>query len=80
MNKADAVQCLGNRGHDIEEADIVRCKRIGKYMFVLHKEYPDEVELYDSTDFYGECLDGYPLETFKWNKDYMRKLITGEQD
>jgi len=79
MNKADAVQWLGNRGHDIEESDIVRCKRIGNYMFVLHKEYPDEVELYDSTDFYGECLDGYPLETFKWNKDYMRKLITGEQ-
>ena len=49
-------------------------------MFVLHKEYPNEVELDDSTDFYGECLDGYPLETFKWDKDYMRKLITGEQD
>lgn len=78
MTKQDAVQWLGNRGHDIILSDIIRCKRLGKYLFILQKDYPKEVELYDKTDIYGECYDGFPVETFKWNKDYMRKLITGE--
>tara|TARA_R100001463_G_scaffold6299_2_gene20793 strand:- start:1751 stop:1990 length:240 start_codon:yes stop_codon:yes gene_type:complete len=78
MTKQDAVQWLGNRGHDIILSDIIRCKRLGKYLFILQKDYPEEVELYDAGDFYGECHDGFSVETFKWNKDYMRKLITGE--
>jgi hypothetical protein len=78
MNKQYAVQWLGNRGHDIILSDIIRCKRLGKYLFILQKDCPEEVELYDTTDIYGECYDGFPVETFKWNKDYMRKLITGE--
>ena len=79
MKKEDAVQWLGNRGHDIEKSDIIKCKKLGKYMFILAKEYPNEVELYDRTDMYGECIEDFPLEDFKWNKDFMRKLITGER-
>ena len=78
MQKEDAVQWLGNRGHFVEKSDIKKCKRIGHWMFILFKEYPDEVELYNRTDMYGECYDGYDLKTFKWNKDHMRKVITGE--
>lgn len=29
MNKQDAVQWLGNRGHDIILSDIIRCKMLG---------------------------------------------------
>tara|TARA_R100000234_G_scaffold89240_1_gene57576 strand:- start:1056 stop:1295 length:240 start_codon:yes stop_codon:yes gene_type:complete len=78
MNKADAVQWLGNRGHDIEVSDIIRCKKLGKYLFLIDKEYAKEVELYDMTDMYAECIDSYDSSTFKWNKDFMRKTITGE--
>ena len=78
MTKQDAVQWLGNRGHDVILSDVIRCKRLGKYLFILQKDYPEEVELYDTTDNYGECYDGFSIKTFKWNKEYMRKLITGE--
>jgi len=78
MTKADAVQWLGNRGHDIEVPDIIRCKKLGKYLFIIDKAYPGEVELYDMTDMYGEFIESYDSSTFKWNKDYMRKTITGE--
>lgn len=78
MNKADAVQWLGNRGHDIEVSDIIKCKKIGKYLFLHNAEYDEEIELYDMSDMYGECIDGYDLKSFNWNKDYLRKLITGE--
>jgi len=78
MNKSDVIQWLGNRGYDLIESDIIKCKRLGTYLFVLQKEYPKEIELYDRTDIYGECINSFPIETFKWNKDYMRKLITGE--
>jgi len=78
MIKADAVQWLGNRGHDIEESEVIKCKRVGKYLFLLQKEYEYEVEYYDLTDQTGECIDAEPIETFKWNLDYMRKVITKE--
>jgi len=78
MTKADAVQWLNNRGHYLEVSDIIRCKKLGKYLFMHDKAYPGEVELYDMTDMYGECMDSYDSSTFKWNKDYMRKTITGE--
>ena len=78
MNKADVVQWLGNRGHDIEVSDIIKCKKLGKYLFIIDIEYPEEVELYDMTDMYAECIDSYDSSTFKWNKDFMRKTITGE--
>jgi len=47
-------------------------------MFIVFKEYPNEVELYNRTDMYGECYAEYDLKTFKWNKDHMRKVSTGE--
>lgn len=78
MIKTDAVQWLGNRGHDIEVSDIIKCKKIGKYFFMQYSEYGYEVELYDLTDMYGECIDSYDLKSFNWTKDYLRKLITGE--
>ena len=78
MNKADAVQWLGNRGHMFEVSDIIKCKKIGVYLFIQFKEYKEDVELYDLTNMYGECEDAFDSEGFKWNKDYMRKLITGE--
>ena len=78
MKKADAIQWLNNRGNDYIESDIKRCKSIGDYMFIVFKEYPNEVELYNRTDMYGECYAEYDLKTFKWNKDHMRKVITGE--
>jgi len=78
MNKADAVQWLGNRGHNIEVSEIIRCKKIGRYLFVHNSEYQHEVELYDLTDICGECIDGYDIKCFKWTKDYLRKIITGE--
>jgi len=81
MNKSDAVQWLGNRGHMIEKSDIIKCKSVGKYLFILkwkQKEYPNEVELYNKNDMYGECIDGFPLQFFSWKKDDLRKYITEE--
>tara|TARA_R100000315_G_C5177302_1_gene102588 strand:- start:54 stop:293 length:240 start_codon:yes stop_codon:yes gene_type:complete len=78
MIKADAAQWLGNRGHMIDTSDIIKCKEIGSYFFVITKEYPEEVELYDLNDMYAECIDCFPVKSFKWNKDFMRKCITGE--
>ena len=78
MNKDDAVQWLGNRGYAFEVSDIIKCKKIGVYLFIQFKEYEEDVELYDLTDMYGECQEAFDSEGFKWNKDYMRKRITGE--
>ena len=33
MNKADAVQWLGNRGHMFEVSDIIKCKKITMFPF-----------------------------------------------
>tara|TARA_R110002012_G_scaffold32804_1_gene96435 strand:+ start:473 stop:712 length:240 start_codon:yes stop_codon:yes gene_type:complete len=78
MIKEDAVQWLGNRGHMFEVSDIIKCKKIGIYLFIQFKEYKEDVELYDLTDMYGECQEVFSSKEFKWNKDYMRKCITGE--
>tara|TARA_R100001244_G_C5095168_1_gene117403 strand:+ start:344 stop:583 length:240 start_codon:yes stop_codon:yes gene_type:complete len=78
MIKEDAVQWLDNRGHMFEVSDIIKCKKIGTYLFIQFKEYKEDVELYDLTDMYGECQEVFSSKEFKWNKDYMRKCITGE--
>ena len=77
MKVKDAVQWLNNRGHDFEHNDILKTGSVGKFLFIKEKE-ETEVDLYDLTDMYAECIEGFPFETFKWNKDYRRKCITGE--
>ena len=68
---------LGNRGMFYESGEIAKAELLGKYWFILIKNEP-EVELYDKTDMYGECIDGFCRKDFKWNKTYMRKCVTGE--
>jgi|TARA_R100000030_G_scaffold25652_1_gene18630 hypothetical protein len=78
MNKSDAVQWLNNRGHMVEKSEIIKCKSVGKYLFILQEDCPHEVELYNKNDMYGECIDGFPLQFFSWKKDDLRKYITKE--
>jgi hypothetical protein len=79
MNKEDTAQWLGNRGHMVDASDIIKCKKIGKYLFVQTKEYQECVDLYDLSNNFGECQEEFRSDKFRWNKGLMRMCITGEE-
>ena len=73
----NAIQYLGNRGHSYEPEHIIKAQRIGDYFFIHFKD-EHEVDLYNITNFYGECENSFDAKKFKWNDTYMRKCVTGE--
>jgi hypothetical protein len=78
MTKENVAQWLGNRGWDVEPSDIIKCKKVGHYLFVNQKKYRKEIDLFDLYDSYAECINTFETDDFKWNLDHLRKLITGE--
>jgi len=78
MSKNEAIQWLGNRGQMMDVSEIIKCKKVGKYLFILFNDNPNEVIQYNLYDTFGECEQGYCLEDFKWTKNHIRTRLTGE--
>tara|TARA_R100001443_G_scaffold9738_1_gene19344 strand:- start:244 stop:510 length:267 start_codon:yes stop_codon:yes gene_type:complete len=84
MKKEDVVMYLGNRGHDKDINDITKAKRVDDYVFIQFS-YPalpleEDIELYDLTDIYGECVDAWFSKDFDWEEENLKKLIKQVED
>ena len=81
-DKKDFLDYLNAHNFDYVESDLGRVKKIGWFVFAeLRMEDESnrfDVVLFDTRNSFREYIDTYVSETFKWDTETLRRIITGE--
>jgi|TARA_R100000482_G_C5023081_1_gene100706 hypothetical protein len=81
-DKKDFLNYLNAHNFDYVESDIGRVKKIGWFVFAELCMEDDsnhfDVVLFDTRSRYRDYEDTYKAESFDWNTENLRQIITGE--
>ena len=81
-DKKDFLDYLNAHNFDYVESDLGRVKKIGWFVFaelcMEDNSNRFDVVLFDTRNSYRDYEDTYRADSFDWNTENLRQIITGE--